>query len=403
MNARPHDERQLPYGVADLFFEEAARKTRVESRFGEACARWGYSQVIPPTFEYYETLAAEASPQVREETYRFFDRDGRTLALRADPTIPIARMVATKLASRPLPLRFFYVASVFRYEEPRAANRREFTQAGVELIGAASPAADAEILALSVETLRAMGLADLRLRVGHMGLLQALLAEAELEVVAAGPLQRALERASPHLLDQALAGRKMNPAVLAALRAIPTWRGTAPVVEQAGRDCASIPAALAALDHLREVIRHLEAYDLLAPVVFDLGMARGMDYYTGLIFEGFTPRLGFGLASGGRYDRLIAHFGRDLPAMGFAIGVERLLAALDPEAVPVALGPEVLVESSPSRDLVARAADARAAGRRVELGLPGGDRGALLAQARERGAREVWFADGSVEILAHGR
>src|SRR5581483_11161275 len=103
-------ERQLPHGVADVYFQEAARKTQLETRLHETFAQWNYTQVIPPTFEYYEALAAEASPQVREEIYRFPDRDGRMLALRADPTIPIARLVSTKLYDQTLPLRFFYIA-----------------------------------------------------------------------------------------------------------------------------------------------------------------------------------------------------------------------------------------------------------------------------------------------------
>src|SRR5919199_181973 len=148
-------ERQLPYGVAVLFFDDAACKSEVEHILKQTFATWGYGEVIPPTFEYYEALAAEASPQVREEIYRFSDRDGRMLALRADPTIPIARLVGTKLAEHPLPLRFFYVCNVFRHEEPKAALRREFTQAGVELIGAATPVGDAEVIALAVAALRA--------------------------------------------------------------------------------------------------------------------------------------------------------------------------------------------------------------------------------------------------------
>ena len=141
MISQPLDK-QLPHGVADLFFNDAARKRAVERSLADTFARWGYSEIIPPSFEYFESLAAEAGPQLREEMYRFFDRDGRTLALRADYTIPTARIVGTKLFDRAMPLRFFYVGSVFRYEEPQAGVRREFTQAGIELVGAST--ADAE-------------------------------------------------------------------------------------------------------------------------------------------------------------------------------------------------------------------------------------------------------------------
>ena len=151
----PAAERQLPYGVADLFFEQSARKSKVEGILERTFDTWSYSEIITPTFEYHERLSAEASPQVREQIYRFLDRDGRMVALRADPTIPIARIVGTKLHDYKLPLRFFYVTNVFRYEEPKAARRREFTQAGVELIGTNGAAADAEVIALAVTAFRA--------------------------------------------------------------------------------------------------------------------------------------------------------------------------------------------------------------------------------------------------------
>ena len=142
--------RQLPHGVSDLFFEQAAAKTALERLLESTFECWGYSRVIPPTFGYYETFATEASPQLQEEMYRFFDREGHVLALRPDMTVPTARLVGTRLYDQTLPFRFYYIGSVFRYEEPQAGRQREFTQAGVELIGASTPEADAEVLAVAV-------------------------------------------------------------------------------------------------------------------------------------------------------------------------------------------------------------------------------------------------------------
>src|SRR5512136_329560 len=174
MISQPLD-RQLPHGVADLFFNDAARKRMVERTLADAFACWGYSEIIPPMFEYYESLAAEAGPQLREEMYRFFDRDGRTLALRADFTIPTARVVGTKLFDRAMPLRFYSIGSVFRYEEPQAGMRREFTQAGIELIGPATADADAEAIALAMTALSALGLTDFRFTLGNAAYLDAML------------------------------------------------------------------------------------------------------------------------------------------------------------------------------------------------------------------------------------
>ncbi len=394
-------ERQLPHGVADLYFEQAARKARLEARWSATFESWGYAQVIPPTFEYYEALAAEASPQVREEIYRFPDRDGRMLALRADPTIPIARLVSTKLYDRPLPLRLFYIANVFRHEEPKASLRREFTQAGVELIGAGTPQADAEVVALAVAALRAAGLRDFRLRLGAMDVLNALLAPVTLLEGQLEPLKTALERKNRAGLDDALAQLPMDAATRRALAVLPELVGGADALERAARACAANPAAQRALARLQTVWRALEALGVTDVVTLDLGMVRGMAYYTGIVFECFVRGIGFAILSGGRYDNLLAHFGRDLPACGFAIGGERVLAALEQQGIDtVSLAPEVVAELDDSPALAERVAAARAQGMRVEWCLAKRPRDELRAFARQRGAQQVWFADGESEALA---
>lgn len=392
-------ERQLPHGVADLYFEQAARKTRLEARLQATFESWSYTQVIPPTFEYYEALAAEASPQVREEIYRFPDRDGRMLALRADPTIPLARLVTTKLYDRPLPLRLFYIANVFRHEEPKASRRREFTQAGVELVGAGTPQADAEVVALAVSALRAAGLNEFRLRLGAMALLQALLAPLALSESAAQDVQAALEHKNQAALNAALGQLEGAGTARAALAALPQLVGGAEVLPRAAELCAGNPAAETALAHLTRVWHALTALQVADSVTLDLGMVRGMAYYTGIVFEGFARGIGFSILSGGRYDNLLAHFGRDLPACGFALGSERALAALDLQGGDaVSLAPSIVAEPGDAANS-ARVTAARAAGKRVEWYLEGEGRTRLREYARARGARELWYADGTIEVL----
>lgn len=396
----PQVERQLPHGVADLYLEDAARKTKVEQILRETFARWSYTEVIPPTFEYYEALASEASPQVREEIYRFADRDGRMLALRADPTIPIARIVSTKLAHHPLPLRFFYISNVFRYEEPRAALRREFTQAGVELIGAGTPQADAEVIALAVTALRAMGLGEFRVRVGAMNYVAALLDDLGLTEGQFTAIKSALERKNTRGVADQLRDIPIPPERRRALAALPLWTGGEEIIDQALRDGAVNANAEAALERLKETYGYLRALGCADAITLDLAMVRGMAYYTGAVFEGFARGIGFPVMSGGRYDDLLAHFGRPLPALGFAIGVERALAALAAqEQIPVDLSPEVVAElsSDPTRMRVIVAA--RETGKRVEINVHARSRDELREYARQRGAREVWFSDGTRERL----
>ncbi len=392
--------RQLPHGVADLFFEDSARKAKTEALLKQTFDRWSYSEIISPTFEYFEPLEHEASPQVREEVYRFFDRDGRMLALRADPTIPIARIVSSKLHDRPLPLRFFYVTNVFRYEEPRAALRREFTQAGVELVGISSPAADAEVIALAITALRAAGLKDFRLRVGMMSFVNALLEELHFDPGRVEAFKLALERKSEQAVAEVLNGDTVDPELRRALFRLPEWTGGEGVLDAAEGECGSNQRARWALEHLREMFRYLRAYDCAEAITLDLAMVRGMAYYTGVLFEGFAPGIGFAILSGGRYDNLLAHFGCNLPALGFAIGVERLLAALALQGgVPLDAAPYAVAEATWLPGPAARIVEARAEGRRIEVRLQRETREELVAYARSRRAREVWWADGSTEVL----
>ena len=377
-------ERQLPHGLSDLFFAEAAQRTALESGLAETFLRWGYTQVIPPTFEFYESIAAEAGTQLREELYRFFDRDGRTLALRADFTIPIARIVATKLYDQPMPLRFYYIGSVFRHEEPRAGRRREFTQAGVELIGARTPAADAEVIALAMEALRTIGLREVRISIGQMAFFKALLADLGLAPEQVAQVKAAIERRATTQLESILRALPMADERRHALVQLAGWRHSERWREAAHALCIN-PQSHQAIDELTEVVERLRASGLDSALSIDLTALRGMEYYTGVVFAGFVPGIGYDLVSGGRYDELIGHFGRACPAMGFAIGVERAMMALP--AQNARLGPDVVAEACAHAECNEQIVAARGAGERVLVDVLGRRGGALLEYARSLGAR----------------
>ncbi|HEX9077887.1 MAG TPA: ATP phosphoribosyltransferase regulatory subunit [Anaerolineae bacterium] len=400
MISQPLDK-QLPHGVADLFFNDAARKRAVERSLADTFALWGYSEIIPPSFEYYESLAAEAGPQLREEMYRFIDRDGRTLALRADYTIPTARIVGTKLFDRAMPLRFFYVGSVFRYEEPQAGVRREFTQAGIELVGAATADADAEAIALAMTALRDLGLEDFRFTVGNAAFLHAVMDDIGLDEVNDLTLRDAIRRKNTPALDRLLDSLDLAPERKRALAEIPNLWGNPDVLERAARGAIN-PEARSAVEHLRRVVARLAQLGFRDSVTLDLAENRGMAYYTGILFEGFVEGLGFSVASGGRYDNLIAHFGPSIPAVGFAIGVERVLMAL--RARGALQGPAARATVAP--DVVAawgedfaRVQAERTRGVVVEVDILGRPDDDLRAYAQVRGAREIWYGDGRTEVL----
>jgi len=388
-------DKQLPYGVADLFFNDAARLRAIERSLADTFSSWGYAEIIPPTFEYYESLASEAGPQLREEMYRFFDRDGRTLALRADFTIPTARIVGTKLFDRAMPLRFFSIGSVFRYEEPKAGVRREFTQAGIELIGANTVDADAEAIALAMTALRDLGLNDFRFTLGNAAYIQATMRDLALGDAEMLALNEAIRRKNTPELARLLKAFKLNDAHKNALAQLPTLLGNADVLDRAS--CVNAEAR-AAIDHLRGVVARLAQFGFADFVTLDLAENRGMAYYTGVLFEGFIEGLGFNVVSGGRYDNLIAHFGHSIPAVGFAIGVERVLMSLRARGAAKAtasVAPDVIAATED----YARVEQARANGQIVEADILNRDEESLREYARVRGAREIWFRDGRVEAV----
>lgn len=375
----------LPPGVVDLFFEDAAAKRILEEDLRRLFAGWSYSEIIPPSFEYADTLASEAGTQLAEEMYRFVDRDGRTLALRPDLTIPTARVVGTRLYDQPRPLRLFYVGSVFRYEPPQAGRQREFTQAGIELVGAATPEADAEVLALTLEALGVSGVVGYQISLGQMGFFRGLLAELDAPSHAVTALQQAIDRKSPADLEAILASLDIIPSVAAVVRALPTLQGDGGVLAEARAFCLNSQME-AAVDRLQAIQELLFSYDLSATVSFDLGETRGMEYYTGITFKGYVPGLGFSVCSGGRYDDLVGHFGPSQAAVGSALWLDRLLLARQRQgrsAKPVV--PGLLLAPCGASDCLSLVLSLRRRGSRVEVDVLNRSDEELVAYARRRG------------------
>jgi ATP phosphoribosyltransferase regulatory subunit len=335
---------QLPKGARLYLPDEAARKRHVESRLFEVFRRWGYREIVTPTFEYADVLARGTDHDVQENMFKLVDREtGRMLALRADITPQIARIVATRLREEPKPLRLGYVTSVFRYDEPQVSHYREFYQAGVELIGLEKPEAEAEIIAMAVEGLRALGLDRFQLDLGHPDFFRGLLEEIKADDGPQQELKDALARKDVSTLERVV-GEIAPPAHVGdALCALPTLFGHAGVLEQAAAHARNERSARA-LANLSEVYRLLTIYGLADDVLLDLGEVRGFDYYSGTYFEAYVAGFGASVAAGGRYDHMLGRFGYECPAVGFAFDVARALAVMDAQGVAVALpGPDFFI------------------------------------------------------------
>jgi ATP phosphoribosyltransferase regulatory subunit len=330
---RKVQQTQLPKGAKIYLPDEAAQKRRVEAELWSVFRKWGYREIVTPAYEYFDVLSQGTDQELQERMFKMVDREsGRLLALRADVTPQIARIVATRMREEPKPLRLAYVTNVFRYDEPHVGRYREFYQAGVELVGLPNPEGDAELIAMTVEGLRALGLERFQLDVGQTDFFRGILEDLGLEEARAGELRSALGRKDISALERIVAGLGAPAAVGELLLALPALYGRAEVLDRAER-LVKNPRSEAALKNLSEVYRLLTVYGLADSVLLDLGEVSGFDYYSGVHFEAYISGLGAPLAGGGRYDHMLARFGYDCPATGFAFEVGRVLLAMESQGV----------------------------------------------------------------------
>lgn len=320
-----------PRGTRDLLPAEAELRRLVEERVRRVFSGFGYREVITPVFEREAVLTQGVAPGQEDRLFRFFSPEGEVLALRSDLTTPIARLVSQRLSFEPRPLRLMYVADVFRWAEPGGGRQRQFAQAGVELVGAGEPAADAEVVMLALKALEAAGVKDFRVDLGHVAFFTGLLAESGLDRAAQVEVHEAFLAKDWVGLEGRLAEcpAKARQRILA----LTDLRGGREVLEQARR-LTSRPdgEAARALDNLSVVWELLAGAGAADRLAIDLGLVKDLAYYTGLVVEGYVPRLGYTLCTGGRYDGLYGQFGAGEPATGFALGLERVTEALARQA-----------------------------------------------------------------------
>lgn len=316
---------QVPPGSQDLLADDVRRRRRVQHTWFSLAEERGYAEVIPPTFEYEEVFTRGAGAGLGSRLIRFLDRDGRVVALRADFTSSVARMVATRLAAAPLPLRLCYAGKVYRQEPEGVGRRRESFQLGAELIGDAGAGADVETLRLAIEFLRRLRIRDFQINLGDIRFIRPLLAGLPAE--AAERLRIAIDRKDRAALADG--AREFGAAVARALVELPELIGRGEVLLRA-RSLASGAEAEEAIERLRAVDALLTPEER-AHVVYDLGEIRGLGYYTGVQWEVFVAGVGRAVGFGGRYDGLLALYGADRPAVGFALETDALAELLPGE------------------------------------------------------------------------
>lgn len=319
----------LPRGVKDFLPAKAAKISFLTETALDLFRRWGFSPVIPPSLEYLEVLEKGMGSNLRDKTFRFDDRqDGRLVAFSPDITAQVARIVATRMRELPLPLRLCYSGRVLRHAEQQSGKDREIFQAGVELIGLSSPEADAEMVAMAIEALKAFGAERFTIDIGQVEFFRGVMAELDLPDAALLRLQSAIARKDISGLQQLLGELQIEGDCAAEVLALPRLFGGAEVLERA-RTTVRNDRSRRALDNLCQVLEILATYGVEEHVTFDLGELRGLDYHSGFTFQGFLPGLGRAVCQGGRYDHLTGRYGYPAPATGFAFDLLNLLFALD--------------------------------------------------------------------------
>jgi ATP phosphoribosyltransferase regulatory subunit len=310
----------IPPGTRDILPEEMRELRALQRRLAEVFERYGYGEVATPTVEYDAVLALGDS-RGAPAAHRFFDESGELVALRTDMTVPIARLVADRYADAEPPFRLFYNARAYRAVRPQRGQAREFFQSGIELVGVPGAEGTAEVIEVLSEALDAAGLGRAVIGMGHAALYRDLLAEFGVVEEAAAAV---LDRLAAHDLvglERELEELPLGAEARRTLAAIPSLRGGPECLERARELGEPVRRAT---DRLATTYAALRERGVADRVQLDLGLLRNLGYYTGTILEVYDPALGHVLGGGGRYDELMGRFGRPLPAVGFALHLERV-------------------------------------------------------------------------------
>lgn len=377
---------QTPRGAKDFLPDDARWKYVLEQKIHELFAQWGYQVVITPTFEFFDVFAqGDASTQ---QIYRFLDRRGEMLALRSDITTPIARMVTTRLKGESKPLRLAYLANVFRYDTVQVGFQREFYQAGIELIGSSSPLTDAEVAAFIVTLFNSFGIENFSLDIGQIQYIHGVIAECECDSTKKLILNNMLKKDMVGLKD-VVENSKLSSKTKKLLLELPNLRGKMDVLDYAYHKTDN-EQAQAAVNNLKEIYTRLQAYDIIDQINIDFSIVKSLNYYTGMVLEGYVSDLGFTLCSGGRYDNLSRQFGSQLPAVGFALGLERLMLVLEKLGLKYSKQSEgrLVIPHSWSK-AVAYAAEKRREGIRVIIDTQGLSEQEAINYAKSKGLAAV--------------
>ena len=358
-----------PEGVRDIYNVECGKKLALESRLKKVFHMYGYHDIQTPTFEYFDVFRKEIGTIPSRELYKFFDKEGNTLVLRPDFTPSIARAAATLFQEEQLPIRLCYTGSTFVNHSSYQGRLRETTQMGAELLGDDSVEADAEMLALVIESMLTIGLKEFQLTVSNVDFLQSLIEDADLDEDARERVRELITNRNFYGVEEYLESIQVKRSSKEAFGKMNELLGVVDILEKA-KNIAPNSKGVMALRRLEKIYEILKLYGVEKFVTFDLSMSGTYGYYTGIIFRGYTYGTGDAIVKGGRYDHLIEKFGKKSASIGLAIVIDELMKALIRQKIRIVYTRKntiVLYDEGRLREAIALAKDFRRKAKNTEL------------------------------------
>ena len=359
-----------PEGVRDILGDECQRKTYVKNALTSLLFSYGYDQIETPCFEFLDTYSESLGSTSEKDLFRFFDRDGNTLALRPDFTPSVARVSARYFSDTKETLRLCYEGKVFQNHHSLRGEMSEQTQVGAELIGDSSIDSDAEVISLIVNGFLSCGLKDFQISIGHADIFNGLIEAAGFSDEEEQDVHDFVSNKNFFGLDEYLSHKQIDKDLISLFGLLSKIFMTPDEWKDSLEQTKNYPKILGALTHLYRMNELLSAYGVEDYVGFDLGLVRSLKYYTGIIFSGYTFGSGKPIVTGGRYDNLLGHFGADRPAIGFAFLINELMLAIDRQGIELPVENAKILLLYPKdqvKEAIKKADSLRKAGNRVLL------------------------------------
>ncbi len=393
----------IPEGMQDILYESCDLKRSIENGLRELFRSYAYKEIETPALEFFEVFSTKEKAFPQEGMFKFFDEKGRVLVLKPDQTIPVARVASSKLTKAEEVSKVSYITNTYRFGDIGAGRQREYTHAGCELINASGSNADAEMITLAVNSMLSCGIDDFQIDIGQVGFFKGIMEESGLGESETEIVRELIDKKDYLGLEEILNSFDIKQELKTQIIDLPSYFGDIDLVCDLKKRTSN-EKALEALDNIEQTYGILKDFGLDKYISVDLGMVQSINYYTGLIFKGYTYGVGFPILNGGRYDTLLDNFGTDMPAVGFSIIVNLLIMAVTRQGrqtEAITADTFVSFDRESAGDAYKIATALRKQGLMVEFDLFPGDMKRAEDYSQKRGIPGLVYvcSDGSIKIL----